>query len=77
MPPGAGDGVADVVAAEGDDGVTGFAPVDGCGADLVLPPGAGDGVPGVIAAEGVVDVGGAPLADGRGCPFIPGNGWPG
>jgi hypothetical protein len=79
LPPGAGDGVADVVAAEGDDGVTGFAPgvCDGCGADLVLPPGAGDGVPGVIAAEGVVDVGGAPLADGRGCPFIPGNGWPG
>jgi hypothetical protein len=79
LPPGAGDGVADVVAAEGDDGVTGFAPgvCDGCGADLVLPPGAGDGVPGVIAAEGVVGVGGAPLADGRGCPFIPGNGWPG
>ena len=75
LPAGAGDGVAGVIAA---DGVVGFAagPCDGAVAGLALP-GAGVDVPGVIAAEGVVGVAGVLVGDGRGCPFIPGNGWPG
>jgi hypothetical protein len=76
-PPGADDGVVSVVA-DGDvcvAGVDGDA-CEGAGAGFVLP-GAGDGVLGAIAADGVLGVVGAPVADGRGCPFIPGNGWPG
>jgi hypothetical protein len=76
LPPGADDGAAGVTAAEGV-GVDGFA-AGVCGvAGLALPPRADDGAAGVIAAEGVVGVTGVPVADGRGCPFIPGNGWPG
>src|SRR5262249_39296985 len=54
-------------------------PCAGAVAGLALP-GAGVDVPGVIAAEGVAGVVGVvdvPVGDGRGCPFIPGNGWPG
>jgi hypothetical protein len=43
-------------------------------------PGVGVDVPGVTAAEGVVGVVGVvdvPVGAGSGCPFIPGNGWPG
>src|SRR4029453_13565157 len=78
LPAGAGDGVAGVIAADGDDGVAGLAagPCDGAVAGLALP-GAGVDVPGVIAAGGVVGVAGVVVGDGRGCPFIPGNGWPG
>jgi hypothetical protein len=76
LPPGAGDGAAGVTAAAGVDGDSLAAGVcDGAVARLALP-GAGDGVPGAIAAEGVVGVVDVPVADGRGCPFIPGNGWP-
>jgi hypothetical protein len=77
-PPGAGDGVLGVVAAEGDVGVAGVdaGACEGAGPGFVLP-GAGDGVLGAIAADGVLGVVGVPGADGRGCPFIPGNGWPG
>jgi hypothetical protein len=70
-------GVPGTVAADGDDGVPGFAagPCNGAVAGLALPGFAG-GVAGVIAAEGVVGVTDVPVADGRGCPFIPGSGWP-
>ena len=78
LSPGADDGASGVTAAEGV-GVDGLLAgvCDGFVSRLAPPPGAGAGVPGVIAAEGVVGVNGVPVADGRGCPFIPGNGWPG
>jgi hypothetical protein len=66
-----------VIAADGVVGVEGFA-AGVCGgsvAGLALPGVAG-GVPGVTAADGVVGVTDVPVADGRGCPFIPGSGWP-
>lgn len=76
-PPGVDDGGLGVVAAEGD---LGAADVDagaceGAGPGFVLP-GAADGIFGAIAADGVLSVVGLPGGDGRGCPFIPGKGWP-
>jgi len=78
----AGAGVPGVIAADGVVGVAGLAagPCNGAVAGFELP-GAADGVAGVIAAEGVagvtdVPVADVPVCDGRGCPFIPGSGWP-
>jgi hypothetical protein len=72
-PPGAGNGVPGVIAAEEDVGVAGVnaGACEGAGPGFVLP-----GADGAIAADGVLSVVGVPGADGRGCPFIPGNGWP-
>src|SRR4029077_5844837 len=73
-----GAGVPGVVAAEGDVGVAGVdaGACEDAGARFVLP-GAGGGALGAIAADGGLGVVRVPVADGRGCPFIPGNGWPG
>jgi len=68
-PVGTDEGVAGGAAADGDVGATAFF-VGTC-------DGAADGLLGAIAAEGVVGLVGVPVADGSGCPFIPGNGWPG
>src|SRR5215510_8416099 len=72
----AGAGVPGVIAADGDDGVPAFAAGACNGAVGLVLPGVAGGVPGVTAADGVVGVTDVPVADGRGCPFIPGSGWP-
>jgi len=75
-PPGVGDGVLGVVAAEGDIGLTDVTGAyEGAGPGFVLPD-AADGILGAIAADGVLSVVGLSGTDGRGCPFIPGKGWP-
>jgi hypothetical protein len=76
-PPGVGDGDLGVVAAEGDVGVADVdaGACEGAGPGFVVP-GAADGILGAIAADGVLSVVGLPGVGGRGCPFIPGKGWP-